>query len=319
MRRLGNVLVTGGAGFIGSSLVRHLLRQEGVGKVLVLDKLTYAGNRANLDGPDRDPRFLFAEGDVNDRGLVSELMEREGITGIFHLAAESHVDRSIEDSTDFIATNVCGTGTLLEVARAAGVPLLHCSTDEVYGSIESPGKAKEDAPLNPSSAYAASKAGADLLCLAAARTHRQDVIITRCTNNYGPRQYPEKLIPFFIKKALRDEPLPLYGDGLQIRDWIHVDDHCRGMLAAWKTGKVGQIFHFSGHCERTNIGIARSILDALRKPHSLLSHVDDRPGHDRRYSLDTEKSLMWFGWQPEVSFKEGFPDVVRALAAELRD
>ncbi len=187
----------------------------------------------------------------------------------------------------------------------------------MYGPIAAPNKAKEDFPLLPSSPYAASKAGADLLCQAAFRTHGQEVIITRCTNNYGPRQFPEKLIPFFLKRALQNESLPIYGSGLQIRDWIHVDDHCRGMIAAWRRGKSGEVYHFAGHLERTNLGMARSILDALRKPHRLIEHVADRPGHDVRYALDTEKSMMWFGWQPIEKFQERFPEVIRELTVDL--
>lgn len=317
MRGLTSILLTGGAGFIGSSLARHLLKESELENLLILDKLTYAGNRANLTLPEQDPRCHFVQGDICDAELVASLLAEHKVTGILHLAAESHVDRSIDNATDFITTNVQGTHVLLEAARRSGIPLLHCSTDEVYGPISSPEKAKEDHPLHPSSPYAASKASADLLCLAAYRTHRVETVITRCTNNYGPRQYPEKLIPLLIQRALRDEPLPIYGDGLQIRDWIHVDDHCRGLLAAWRRGKPGEVYHFAGHRERTNLGMARSILDALRKPHSLIEHVTDRPGHDERYALDTEKALMWFGWQPEADFKDTFPEVVRALSVDL--
>lgn len=317
MRSLKTILLTGGAGFIGSSLARHLLKEPDLEGLIILDKLTYAGNRSNLALPEQDPRCHFVQGDICDQELVQNLVAEHSITGILHLAAESHVDRSIADATDFVTTNVCGTATLLEAARRQGIPLLHCSTDEVYGAIPSPEKAKETAPLNPSSPYAASKAAADLLCLAATRTHGTETVITRCTNNYGPRQHPEKLVPLLIQRALRDEPLPIYGNGLQTRDWIHVDDHCEGLLAAWKRGKSGEIYHFSGHRERTNIGMARSVLNALRKPQTLIEHVKDRPGHDQRYALDTEKALMWFGWQPKISFQEGFPEVVRALTADF--
>jgi dTDP-glucose 4,6-dehydratase len=318
MRSLQSILLTGGAGFIGSSLARQLLKEEGLERLVILDKLTYAGKRANLTLPEQDPRCHFVQGDIGDAGLVDQLLKEHQITGIFHLAAESHVDRSIEDADHFIKTNVLGTSTLLEGARTYQIPLLHCSTDEVYGSIASPAKAKEDAPLSPSSPYAASKAAADLLCLAATRTHGTETIITRCTNNYGPRQHPEKLVPLLIQRALRDEPLPIYGNGLQIRDWIHVEDHCAGMLAAWRRGKSGEVYHFAGHRERTNIGMARSVLNALRKPQTLIEHVTDRLGHDERYALDTEKALMWFGWQPQVDFQDGFPEVVRALSADLQ-
>lgn len=318
MRAIQSILLTGGAGFIGSSLARHLLKEPELEKLVVLDKLTYAGDREHLVGPDQDPRFVFVEGDINDRELVENILVEHAITGVFNLAAESHVDRSITDATDFVATNICGTTTLLELLRPRGIPLLQCSTDEVYGPVTAPEKAKEDHALLPSSAYAASKASADLLCLAATRTHDQDVVITRCTNNYGPRQNSEKLIPLLVKQASGDEPVPIYGNGLQIRDWIHVDDHCEGLIAAWKRGKRGEVYHFAGHCERTNLGIARSVLDCLRKPHDLITHVADRPGHDERYALDTAKATLWFGWEPKRKFREVFPDVVRALASEYR-
>lgn len=318
MRAIKSILLTGGAGFIGSSLARHLLKEPDIERLVVLDKLTYAGNRQHLAGPDQDPRFHFVEGDITDRALLEKILSEYAITGVFNLAAESHVDRSIADATDFVATNIGGTVTLLETLREKATPMLQCSTDEVYGPITAPLKATEDQPLNPSSAYAASKAGADLLCLAATHTHGQDVIITRCTNNYGPRQHREKLIPQIVARASHDEPVPIYGSGLQIRDWIHVDDHCEGMIAAWKRGKKGHVFHFAGHCERTNLGIARSVLDGLRKPHSLISHVQDRPGHDERYALDTAKATLWFGWEPKRKFREVFPDVIRALASEAR-
>ncbi len=317
MRGLNTILLTGGAGFIGSSLARHLLAENDLTQLIVLDKLTYAGNRAHLVVPEQDKRCTFVQGDICDLALLERLFNDHQISGIFHLAAESHVDRSIAQPQEFITTNVQGTSALLEIARAHKLPLLHCSTDEVYGPIRSPEKAKEDAPLLPSSPYAASKTAADLLCQAAFRTYEVETIITRCTNNYGPRQFPEKLIPRFVQCALRDEPLPIYGKGLQIRDWIHVDDHCAGMIAAWRRGKAGQVYHFAGHRERTNIGMARSILDALRKPHSLIQHVADRPGHDERYALDTEKSLMWFGWQPKVNFQTAFPEVINSLVADF--
>ncbi|MFC0018750.1 dTDP-glucose 4,6-dehydratase [Roseibacillus persicicus] len=319
MRNLKSILLTGGAGFVGSSLARHLLKESELENLVILDKLTYAGRRDNLMLPEQDPRCHFVQGDVCDAELVKRLFAEHSFTGILHLAAESHVDRSIERAGDFVQTNVLGTSVLLDAAREHGTPLLHCSTDEVYGPIPSPEKAKEDHPLHPSSPYAASKASADLLCLAAHRTHGTEVVITRCTNNYGPRQHPEKLVPLLIQRALRDEKLPIYGNGLQIRDWIHVDDHCMGLIAAWRRGKSGQIYHFAGHRERTNLGMARSILDALRKPHTLIEHVGDRPGHDERYALDTEKSMMWFGWQPTIDFREAFPETVRALSVDLRD
>jgi dTDP-glucose 4,6-dehydratase len=315
VRSLRSILVTGGAGFIGSSLVRHLLAVPQLEHLVVLDKLTYAGNPGNLIGPDQDPRFRFVEGDIGDAPLVARLLGEVTATGVFHLAAESHVDRSIENSDDFILTNVFGTSRVLDACRTTGVPLLHCSTDEAYGSIDPPGKFTEDSPLQPGSAYSASKASADLLCLASHNTHGQDVVITRCTNNYGPRQHDEKFIPTLVRHAVQDLSLPIYGDGLQIRDWIHVDDHCRGMIAAFLRGPSGHVFNFGGHCERTNLGIARTILSIFGKPESLISSVPDRPGHDRRYAIDTTKAEHYFAWHPTQSFQSAFPSVVRELAA----
>jgi dTDP-glucose 4,6-dehydratase len=317
VRSLRSILLTGGAGFIGSALARHLLAEESLQRLVVLDKLTYAGDRRNLAGPDQDPRFTFVEGDIADSPLVAQLLEEHGVTGVFNLAAESHVDRSILDSREFIATNVAGTGALLDACRSGGVPLLHCSTDEVYGSVDPPAKSLETDPLNPSSPYAASKASADLLCLAAVTTYQQNLVITRCANNYGPRQHAEKLIPTIIRHALRDEPIPLYGNGMQIRDWIHVDDHCRGLLTAFRRGRAGMIYNLGGRCERTNLGLARSILGVLDKPESLIGSVPDRPGHDLRYSLDLTRAQGFLGWGPQMAMAKSLPTVVRALAADL--
>jgi len=316
-RSLKKILVTGGAGFIGSTLVRHLLKEDEVEKIVVLDKLTYAGRRENLNGPDLDPRFEFVQGDITDGTLLEELINDSSFTGIFHLAAESHVDRSIASAAPFIQTNIIGTATLLEIAAQLAVPLLHCSTDEVYGSVDPPDKFTEESPLNPSSPYSASKAAADLLCLAHFKTFQTNIVITRSSNNYGPRQHSEKLIPHFIECALNDRPMGLYGDGLNIRDWIHVDDHCQGMITAFLKSKPGRVYNFGGHCERTNIGIARSILKILGKPESLIAMIEDRLGHDRRYAIDTTKSQSYFGWQPTKSFTQEFPDIVRSYAADF--
>ena len=317
MRQIRSILLTGGAGFIGSALARHLLKVAGLQRLVVLDKLTYAGNRGNLIGPDQDPRFAFVEGDVVDHELIARLIHEHGINGVFNLAAESHVDRSLEHSGDFVRTNIAGTANLLDVCRAAAVPLLQCSTDEVYGSVNPPHRFLDTSPLNPTSPYAASKAAADLLCLAAVKSHGQDVIITRCSNNYGPRQHQEKFVPTLVTAAFNDQPLPIYGDGLHIRDWIHVDDHCRGLIAALQRGATGGHYLFGGQCERSNIGMARSVLEVFGKPKSLITSVRDRPGHDRRYAVDNTKSFAALNWRPQHRFRTIFPTVVRELAANL--
>ncbi|HEY8962114.1 MAG TPA: NAD-dependent epimerase/dehydratase family protein, partial [Luteolibacter sp.] len=251
-RDLSRPLVTGGAGFIGSALVRLLLERPDVERAVVLDKLTYAGSRAHLPA---DPRLEFVRGDIVDHSLVVELLETRAITGVFNLAAESHVDRSIERADDFIATNITGAFHILGACREANVPLLQSSTDEVYGSIDPPARFHEDSPLRPSSPYSASKTSADLLCLAAVTTYGQDVVITRGSNTYGPRQHPEKLIPRMIQCALRDQPLPVYGDGLQVRDWMHVDDHANGLIAAFLHGETGGVYNLGAGCERANLDL----------------------------------------------------------------
>lgn len=316
MRDLRVVLVTGGAGFIGSSLVRRLLKEDDLEQLVVLDKLEEEASRENLTGPDQDPRFLLTKGDICDQALLRQLFKEHSFTAIFHLAAESPHSSPDTGTFRYTQTNVLGTANLLEVAREGKCPLLHCSTDQVYGSIKTPDKATENSPLQPSSPYAASKASADLLCRAAAITHGQDILITRCTNNYGPRQNRGNLIPTSVSHALLGKSIPIYGSGAQTRDWIHVDDHCDGLLAAWRRGKGGQIYHFAGQCERTNVGMARSVLTCLRKPHSLIENVPEPMGHDTRYALDIEKSRMWFGWQPKRRFTDTFPDVIRELTAE---
>ncbi|YCM45977.1 dTDP-glucose 4,6-dehydratase [Verrucomicrobiaceae bacterium 227] len=318
MRSLRSLLVTGGAGFIGSALVRKLLAREDVERLTVLDKFTYAGIRSNLIGPDQDPRFQLIKGDILDRDLIQKILTENHYTGVLNLAAETHVDRSIARADDFIVTNVAGVSILLDACRAARVPLLQCSTDEVYGSTPFPQQFDEFTRLNPSSPYSASKASADLLIRAAYATYGQDVVIARCTNNYGPRQHREKLVPTLIYHALRDEPLPLYGSGRQIRDWIHVDDCALGLIATFEKGPPNRIFHLGAKCERTNLGIARTILSQLQKPESLISHVDDRPGHDIRYALNVRMALTTLQWRARIPFRSGFEATVRELAAELR-
>jgi dTDP-glucose 4,6-dehydratase len=318
VRSLRSILLTGGAGFIGSSLARLLLERNDLEKLIVLDKLTYAGDRGNLVGPDQDARFHFVEGDISNQELVARLLEQFKGTGIMHLAAETHVDRSITKPACFIDTNIVGTSSLLEVARSFGTPFLQCSTDEVYGPVAFPGQADEFSRLKPSSPYSASKAGADLLVQAAHTTYGQDVIIARCTNNYGPRQHLEKLIPTLIHHALRDQPLPIYGSGRQIRDWIHVEDCAKGLIATFEKGFSNRTYNIGAKFERTNLGIAREILKFLHKPESLISHVEDRLGHDDRYALNPRLALIELDWRARIPFRSGFEKVVRELANTLR-
>ncbi len=306
-----NVLLTGGAGFIGSNLVRLLLAERPDWRVVNLDKLTYAGNAESLSDVEGDVRYRFVRGDIANGELVAELLRSERIDAIMHLAAESHVDRSILSPAVFIETNVRGTQVLLEAARAAGVKrFLHVSTDEVYGSLGPTGLFTEETPLAPSSPYSASKAGSDLLALAYARTFGEHVVVTRCSNNYGPYQFPEKLIPLLIANALRDLPLPVYGDGQNVRDWIHVEDHARGLLAALERGRPGEVYNLGASSERRNLEIVRAVLDLLGKSESLIQHVRDRPGHDRRYAIDASKARRELGWEPRRRFDEALAATV---------
>jgi len=305
------VLVTGGAGFIGSNLVRLLLAERASWRVVNLDKLTYAGNPENLADLASDPRYRFVRGDICDGPLVGRLLEEERIDAVMHLAAESHVDRSILAPAAFIDTNVRGTQVLLEAARARGVQrFLHVSTDEVYGSLGPTGLFTEETAIAPSSPYSASKASSDLLALAYAHTFGLPVIVTRCSNNYGPYQFPEKLIPLLIANALRDMPLPVYGDGQNVRDWIHVDDHARGLLAALEQGQPGRVYNLGAANERRNIEIVHLVLGLLQKPASLIQYVKDRPGHDRRYAIDATRARDELGWSPRHGFEEGLAATV---------
>src|SRR5512135_1182506 len=300
-----NVLLTGGCGFIGSNLVRLLLAERPDWRIVNLDKLTYAGNAENLADLADHPRYRFVRGDICNGELVADLLRTEKIDAVMHLAAESHVDRSILTPSIFIETNVRGTQVLLEAAREFGVKrFLHVSTDEVYGSLGPTGLFTEKTPLDPSSPYSASKASSDLLALAYAHTFGLHVVVTRCSNNYGPYQFPEKLIPLMIANALEDRPLPVYGDGMNVRDWIHVEDHARGLVMALEQGKPGQVYNFGASSERHNIDIVRQVLRLLGKPESLIQYVKDRPGHDRRYAIDSAKVRRELGWAPRHRFEE---------------
>jgi dTDP-glucose 4,6-dehydratase len=302
------LLVTGGCGFIGSNFVRRVLTEHPDDSVLNLDKLTYAGNPANLADVERDPRYAFVQGDIGDTALVREVAR--GMDAVVNFAAPSHVDRSILDPDEFLKTNVLGVHVLLEAVRELRVPrLLHVSTDEVYGSIAS-GAAREDAPLQPSNPYAAAKAGGDLLALAAWRTHRVPVVITRSSNNFGPYQYPEKLVPLFVTNALQDRPLPIYGDGRQVRDWLYVLDNCAAIDLVLRRGRDGEVYNIGGGHEVANLAITREILRLLGKPESLIQPVTDRPGHDRRYALDSTK-VAQLGWAPRHPFASALAATVR--------
>ena len=298
------VLVTGAAGFIGSNFVGRALDIEPDFSILALDKLTYAGNLKNLDAYRDNDRFHFVRGDITDAETVGPLMKE--VDAVVHMAAETHVDRSIMGPAEFIETNIMGTLVLLEAAREAGVSrFLQISTDEVYGSLGPRGKFTEDTPLAPNSPYSASKASADMLVRSFFVTYGFPTLITRCSNNYGPYQFPEKLIPLFIANALEGRELPIYGDGLQIRDWIHVKDHCGALLKVLKDGEPGEVYNIGGGNEITNLELTGAILNILGKPESLIKHVKDRPGHDRRYAIDIAKINLDLGWEPSVPFKEG--------------
>jgi len=300
-----NILVTGGAGFIGSNHVRLLLEESG-DRVVNLDLLTYAGNLANLAGCEDDPRYRFVRGDIRDRNLVRSILADEHIDAVVHFAAESHVDRSVEGPEIFIQTNVLGTEILLEESRAAGVErFVLVSTDEVYGSLGDEGQFVESTPLAPNSPYAASKACADLLCRAFFKTFDFPVMITRCSNNYGPYQFPEKLIPLMIANALEDKPLPVYGDGCNVRDWLHVGDHCRAVDLVLRRGRPGEIYNIGGCNEMRNLDLVRMLIDKLDKSRDLITFVKDRPGHDLRYAIDATKIMDELGWRPQVDFQAG--------------
>lgn len=300
------ILVTGGAGFIGSNYIRYRLKKHPAAKVVNLDALTYAGNPDNVRELEADPRYSFVHGDIADYPFVTELFEKEGFDAVVNFAAESHVDRSIADPGIFIRTNVAGTQTLLQAARHTGVKrFVQVSTDEVYGSLGPEGLFTEETPLAPNSPYSASKAGADLLVRAYVETFGLNASITRCSNNYGPYQFPEKLIPLMISNALRDEPVPVYGDGLNIRDWLHVEDHCAAVDLVLERGAAGEVYNIGGSNEHRNIDIVRTVLQLLGKPESLIRYVPDRLGHDRRYAIDAAKIKRELGWTPSYTFEKG--------------
>ncbi len=302
------ILVTGGCGFIGSNFIRHLLKTYPDYSVINVDKLTYAGNLENLSDLSSSPRYHFLRGDIAEASQMEELVSK-GVDAIVNFAAESHVDRSIEDPTAFMKTNVFGTFVLLETLRKVfpkqRILFLQVSTDEVYGSLGESGAFTEETPLAPNSPYAASKTAADMMVRAYVQTYGLPAVITRCSNNYGPYQFPEKLIPLMISNAMEDKELPIYGDGLNIRDWIYVEDHCRALDVVLHRGRKGEVYNIGGRSERTNLSVARAILDHLEKPHSLLRFVADRPGHDRRYAMDFSKIERELGWSPLVTFEEG--------------
>jgi dTDP-glucose 4,6-dehydratase len=304
------VLVTGGCGFIGSNFIRYLLAAEPEITVLNFDCLTYAGNPANLADLSDHPRYRFVRGDITDKDAVAAAFPL-GVRHVIHFAAESHVDRSILDSGPFVRTNVLGTQVLLDAARAFAVErYVQVSTDEVYGSLGPTGFFTEQTPLDPSSPYSASKAAADLLVQSYVHTFGLPALLTRCSNNYGPYQFPEKLIPLFITNLLRDEPVPVYGDGQQIRDWIHVRDHCAGIHAVWRAGRIGEVYNIGGRSEKTNLELTHTLLDLLGKPRSLIRHVQDRLGHDRRYAIDCGKIERELGWCPSIPFADGLRETI---------
>ena len=303
------MFVTGGAGFIGSNFIRYVLSTEKNVAVVNYDKLTYAGNLANLESVVGNPNYLFVKGDICDAPAVEAAMR--ACDAVVHFAAESHVDRSIYEPAPVIQTNVTGSFVLLEIARKLSVPrFVHVSTDEVYGDIPPGAFADENSPLQPSSPYSASKAGSDLLVRSYVRTYKFPALITRSSNNYGPYQFPEKFIPLMITNALSDKPLPVYADGRQQRDWLHVEDNCRGILAVLEKGKIGEVYNIGGMDIEENLTMVRRILQLTGKPERLLSYVQDRPGHDRRYALNCKKIGTELSWKPKIALEDGLRQTI---------
>lgn len=304
------IFVTGGAGFIGSNFIRYILDINKKYSVVNYDKLTYAGNLANLESVERESRYTFVRGDICDATALDEAMS--GCDIVIHFAAESHVDRSIYNPDSFVQTNITGTFALLEVSRKQRIKrFLHVSTDEVYGDIPAKSFSSEESPLKPSSPYSASKAGSDLLVRSYVRTYGFPGLITRSSNNYGPYQFPEKFIPLMITNALDGRPLPIYGDGKQERDWLHVSDHCRGLLTVLERGREGEIYNIGGHDVEQNLTLLQRLLQMLGRPETLVSYVKDRPGHDRRYALDSSKMEREFGWKPKVALESGLRQTIQ--------
>jgi len=304
------ILVTGGAGFIGSNFVHYMLEQHPDYVIINMDKLTYAGNLENLQGVENRANYHFIKGDILDRELLTPLFQ-DGLDAVINFAAESHVDRSIMEPDVFVKTNVLGTQVLLDLAKTYGVgKFVQISTDEVYGTLGAEGYFTEKTPLAPNSPYSSSKAGADLLVRAYHETFGLPVNITRCSNNYGPYQFPEKLIPLMIKNALEGLPLPVYGDGSNVRDWLHVEDHCRAIDLVLHHGKSGEVYNIGGNNERTNLEIVKTILRHLDKPESLIQFVQDRPGHDKRYAIDAAKIREELGWVPKYTFDIGIKQTI---------
>ncbi|MGO4500659.1 dTDP-glucose 4,6-dehydratase [Paenibacillus sp. 2RAB27] len=310
-----SLLVTGGMGFIGSNFIHYWKKHHPDDPIINVDLLTYAGNRDNARLFDGQVSYQFVQSDIGDEALMMKLMQ--GIDVVVHFAAESHVDRSIHDPGRFVRTNVVGTQILLEAARRGQVKkFIHISTDEVYGSLGAEGAFSEVTPLAPNSPYSASKAGSDLLVRAYYETYGFPAVITRCSNNYGPRQFPEKLIPLLITRALRNETLPLYGDGLNVRDWLYVDDHCSAIERVIEAGVPGEVYNVGGQNERTNLEVVQSILRQLGKPESFIQYVADRLGHDRRYAIDSSKIRRELGWTPAYSFEKGLQNTLEWYVRE---
>ncbi|MGG1877261.1 dTDP-glucose 4,6-dehydratase [Paenibacillus cisolokensis] len=305
------LLVTGGAGFIGSNFILYMMQQHPEYTIVNLDALTYAGNLENLKSVEQEANYSFVQADIADKNAVDQIFQ-EGIDVVVNFAAESHVDRSILEPEVFVNTNVLGTQVLLDAAKKYGVTkFVQVSTDEVYGSLGETGLFSETTPLAPNSPYSASKAGGDLLVRAYHETFGLPVNITRCSNNYGPYQFPEKLIPLMISRALNDESLPIYGDGMNIRDWLYVEDHCSAIDLVIHKGRLGEVYNIGGKNERTNIHIVQTILKELGKPKSLITYVEDRPGHDRRYGIDPTKITEELGWKPKHNFETGIKETIQ--------